>query len=178
MQGMVTFDYDVLVVGSGFGGSVTALRATEKGYRVGVIEAGRRFDKADLPKTSWQLRKFLWAPKLGLRGIQRITPLKDIAVLSGAGVGGGSLIYANTLLLRLRDEGRLPGLSDRLGDIVRTNSEAIMGASGSKVRPELSRGVAITSSIHPDETTHIEPCRYPPKSNAMGLLTKIGRAHV
>ena len=351
MQGMVTFDYDVLVVGSGFGGSVTALRATEKGYRVGVIEAGRRFDTADLPKTSWQLRKFLWAPKLGLRGIQRITPLKDIAVLSGAGVGGGSLVYANTLyeplapfyrdpqwgeitdwreelapfydqakrmlgvtetpedtpadgymkelaermgvadtyhrtpvgvwfgkpgervadpyfggegpdkigcthcgscmvgcrvgakntldrnylylaekngtvvhpdtqvtdlealpgggwavtterpgawirkrsrrytaervvfsagvlgtvklLLRLRDEGRLPGLSDRLGDVVRTNSEAIVGASGSKVRPELTRGVAITSSIHPDEATHIEPCRYPPKSNAMGLLTTI-----
>ncbi len=348
---MGTFDYDVLVVGSGFGGSVSALRLTEKGYRVGVLEAGQRFDTETLPKTSWQLRKFLWAPRLGMRGIQRITPLKDIAVLSGAGVGGGSLVYANTLyeplapfytdpqwgditdwrtelapfydqakrmlgvnevpedtppdaymheladrlgvadsyhrtpvgvffgtpgervpdpyfggegpdkvgctscgacmvgckvgakntldrnylylaekngavvhpdtqatdleplpgggwkvtterpgawfrkrtkvltaekvvlsagvlgtvklLLRLRDEGRLPDLSDRLGDVVRTNSEAIVGASATTARPELSQGVAITSSIHPDEHTHIEPCRYPPGSNAMGLLTTV-----
>ena len=59
-------DYDVLVVGSGFGGSVSALRLTEKGYRVGVIEAGRRFDTATLPKSSWQLRRFLWAPRLGM----------------------------------------------------------------------------------------------------------------
>ena len=94
---MAEFDFDVLVVGSGFGGSVTALRATEKGYRVGVLEAGRRFDTSTLPRSSWQLRRFLWAPALGLRGIQRITPLKDVAVLSGAGVGGGSLVYANTL---------------------------------------------------------------------------------
>ncbi|WP_457825546.1 FAD-dependent oxidoreductase, partial [Staphylococcus aureus] len=58
--------YDVLVVGSGFGGSVTALRLTEKGYRVGVLEAGRRFTDADFAKTSWRLRKFLYAPRLGL----------------------------------------------------------------------------------------------------------------
>jgi cholesterol oxidase len=348
---MASSNYDVLVVGSGFGGSVTALRLTEKGYRVGVIEAGRRFDTTTLPKTSWDLRRFLWAPGLGMRGIQRITPLKDIAILSGAGVGGGSLVYANTLyeplepfytdkqwghitdwkselaphydqakrmlgvnevpadtppdaymheladrlgvsdtyhrtpvgvwfgkagqtvpdpyfggegpdkvgcthcgscmvgcrvgakntldrnylylaekngavvhpdsqvtdleqrpgggwkvttqrpgawvrkrtqtftadqvvfsagvlgtvklLLKLRDEGRLPDLSDRLGDVVRTNSEAIVGAGGRKARPELTRGVAITSSIHPDETTHIEPVRYPPGSNAMGLLSTV-----
>src|SRR3954470_20482279 len=89
--------YDVVVVGSGFGGSVTALRLTEKGYRVGVLEAGRRFTPETLPKTSWDLRAFLWAPALGLRGMQRITLLKDIIVLSAAGVGGGSLVYANTL---------------------------------------------------------------------------------
>ncbi|MEZ5182901.1 MAG: GMC family oxidoreductase [Acidimicrobiales bacterium] len=344
-------DYDVLVIGSGFGGSVSALRLTEKGYRVGVIEAGRRFDVDTLPKSSWQLRRFLWAPSLGMRGIQRITPLKDVAVLSGAGVGGGSLVYANTLyeplapfytdpqwghitdwrdelapfydqakrmlgvnevpadtppdrymheladrlgvadtyhrtpvgvwfgkanervpdpyfggegpdrvgcnhcgacmvgckvgakntldrnylylaekngaevhldrqvvdlealpgggwrvtterpgawarkrrkvftaeqvvlsagvlgtvnlLLKLRDGGRLPKLSNRLGDVVRTNSEAIVGASAKVPDPGLSRGVAITSSIHPDETTHIEPCRYPPGSNAMGLLSTV-----
>ncbi|WP_426573145.1 GMC oxidoreductase [Aquihabitans sp. McL0605] len=348
---MASYDYDVLVVGSGFGGSVSALRLTEKGYRVGVIEAGRRFSTETLPKTSWQLRKFLWAPGLGLRGIQRITPLKDVAILSGAGVGGGSLVYANTLyeplapfytdkqwghitdwrdelapfydqakrmlgvnevpadtppdeyihrladrmgvpetyhrtpvgvwfgkpgervpdpyfggegpdkvgcthcgscmvgcrvgakntldrnylylaekngaivhpdtqvtdmeplpgggwrvttahpgawfrkrtktftaqqvvlsagvlgtvklLLQLRDEGRLPALSPRLGDVVRTNSEAIVGASSKVPDPKLSRGVAITSSIHPDATTHIEPVRYPPGSNAMGLLTTV-----
>ncbi|MCB0971200.1 MAG: GMC family oxidoreductase, partial [Acidimicrobiales bacterium] len=338
-------------IGSGFGGSVSALRLTEKGYRVGVIEAGRRYDTGSLPRTSWQLRKFLWAPRLGMRGIQRITPLKDVAILSGAGVGGGSLVYANTLyepldpfyvdpqwghitdwraelapfydqakrmlgvnevpedtpadayiheladrlgvadtyhrtpvgvwfgtpgervddpyfggegpdrvgcthcgscmvgckvgakntldrnylylaerngavvhpdrqvtdleplpgggwrvtterpgawvrkrrrtftaervvlsagvlgtvklLLKLRDEGRLPDLSGRLGDVVRTNSEAIVGAAARTPKPELTEGVAITSSIHPDETTHIEPVRYPPGSNAMGTLATV-----
>ena len=97
MPEVTTFDFDVLVIGSGFGGSVAALRLTEKGYRVGVLEAGRRYTPEMLPKTSWDLKNFLWAPKLGLRGIQRITLLKDIVVLSAAGVGGGSLVYANTL---------------------------------------------------------------------------------
>ena len=91
------YDFDVLIVGSGFGGSVAALRLTEKGYRVGVLEAGRRFTDADFPKTSWRLQRFLWAPKLGCTGIQRIHVLKDVVVLAGAGVGGGSLVYANTL---------------------------------------------------------------------------------
>jgi cholesterol oxidase len=90
-------DYDVLIVGSGFGGSVTALRLAEKGYRVGVLEAGRRFADAALPKNSWHLRDFIWAPKLGCTGIQRIHVLKDCVILAGAGVGGGSLNYANTL---------------------------------------------------------------------------------
>jgi len=87
----------VIVVGSGFGGSVAALRLTEKGYRVTVIEAGRRFAPDDFPRTSWDVRKFLWAPGLGCRGIQRIHVLPDAVVLAGAGVGGGSLVYANTL---------------------------------------------------------------------------------
>jgi cholesterol oxidase len=95
--------YDVLVIGSGFGGSVSALRLTEKGYRVGVLEAGRRYLDDDLPKTSWDLRKFVWAPKLGLKGIQRIHVLPDVVVLGGAGVGGGSLNYANTLYEPKRD---------------------------------------------------------------------------
>ncbi|GAA1086017.1 MULTISPECIES: GMC oxidoreductase [Tsukamurella] len=92
-----TTDYDVLVIGSGFGGSVTALRLTEKGYRVGVLEAGRRFADEDFAKTSWDLRKFVWMPALGLYGIQRIHMLRDCLILAGAGVGGGSLNYANTL---------------------------------------------------------------------------------
>ncbi|GAA2241476.1 cholesterol oxidase [Streptomyces ruber] len=90
-------DYDVIVVGSGFGGSVTALRLTEKGYRVGVLEAGRRFTRESLPKSSWDLRNYLWAPRLGMYGIQRIHLLGKVMVLAGAGVGGGSLNYANTL---------------------------------------------------------------------------------
>ena len=112
--------YDVLVIGSGFGGSVAALRLTEKGYRVGVVEAGARFHEPapaeagratqgseptafDLPRTSWQLRRFLFAPRLGCLGIQRISLLRDVLVLSGAGVGGGSLVYANTLYEPLKE---------------------------------------------------------------------------
>jgi cholesterol oxidase len=90
-------DYDVLIIGSGFGGSVSALRLTEKGYRVGVLEAGRRFSDEEFAKTSWNLRKFLWMPKLGMYGVQRIHLLRNVMILAGAGVGGGSLNYANTL---------------------------------------------------------------------------------
>ncbi|WP_436702175.1 GMC oxidoreductase [Nocardioides sp. BYT-33-1] len=93
----MTFDYDVLVIGSGFGGSVTALRLTEKGYRVGVLEAGARFTDADFAETSWDLKKYLYAPAAGCYGIQRIDMVKDCLILAGAGVGGGSLVYANTL---------------------------------------------------------------------------------
>ena len=91
--------YDVIIVGSGFGGSVSALRLTEKGYRVLVIEKGKRFEDKDFPKTNWNLRKYLWFPNLFLYGIQCITFLKNIFILHGCGVGGGSLVYANTLLI-------------------------------------------------------------------------------
>jgi cholesterol oxidase len=347
--------YDVLVVGSGFGGSVTALRLSEKGYRVGVLEAGDRYDENTLPKTSWEKKKFLFAPRLGWYGIQRITLLHDVLVLSGAGVGGGSLVYANTLyepkapfyddpqwrgitdwrselapyydlasrmlgvtvnptmtpsdlamrkvaddlgvghtfqptpvgvffgsagmrpgqevddpffggagpkrrtclecgecmtgcrhrakndltmnylylaeragtvvhplttavavrplarggyvvdtertarlhgrgrrtfvadqvvfsagalgtqrlLHRMANEGWLPRLSSRLGDLTRTNSEAILGAVTQHRGADYSRGVAITSSFHPNEYTHVEPVRYGKGSNAMGLLQTV-----
>ncbi|MBC7273062.1 GMC oxidoreductase [Streptomyces albogriseolus] len=364
-----TFTYDVLVVGSGFGGSVAALRLAEKGYRVGVLEAGRRYTADQLPKSSWDLRRFLWAPALGLYGIQRIHLLKNVLVLAGAGVGGGSLNYANTLYIppkaffedrqwghitdwhtelapfydqarrmlgvrlnptvtpadthlkataeamgcgntfhptpvgvffgdgrdadgttrtapgtqvpdpyfggagpsrractqcgecmtgcrhgaknmltenylylaeqagteihplttvvdltedadggfavttvptgrtrrpphtvwrarqvvlaagtygtqtllhTLHDTGRLPRISPKLGSLTRTNSEALVGATTigrhyrrrtGQARPDFTQGVAITSSIHPNNFTHIEPVRYGKGSNAMGLLT-------
>lgn len=342
--------FDVVVVGSGFGGSVTALRLVEKGYRVAVLEAGRRFADADFAATSWDLRRYLWAPALGCFGIQRIHRLRDCFILAGAGVGGGSLNYANTLyqpgpaffgdaqwagitdwkaelsphydqarrmlgvvpnphmtpadeivrsvaedmgvadtfvptpvgvffgepgvavsdpffggvgpqrrgclecgecmtgcrhgakntlvknylglaenagaqvfplttadrlctspagewhvdthrtgslgrrgrrsftaervvlaagtwgtqrlLFRMRDQGLLPGLSSRLGVLTRTNSEAILGVGKPAVDPsvDLTRGVAITSSIHPTNDTHVEPVRYGKGSDAMGLL--------
>jgi cholesterol oxidase len=354
----VDVDVDVAVVGSGFGGSVAALRLTEKGYRVVVLEAGRRFRPEEFPTSSWDIRNFLWAPALGCTGIQRISMLRNVVVLSGAGVGGGSLVYANTLyrphdefyadpqwrhitdwcaelapyydhaermlgvtvddraspsdtvmaavaarmgvsetfryapigvylghpgeeaddpyfggvgprrtgclrcgecmtgcrhgakntletnylylaeragarvvpqatvvairprptggyeveirrtpsgptsvinnrltpgksrrtvtaqhvvlaagtlgtqtlLHRLRDEGVLPQVSARLGELTRTNSEALLGATARDGETDYSRGQAITSSIHPDDTTHIEPVRYGRGSNAMGLL--------
>lgn len=355
MTGRNTYrvDYDVVVIGSGFGGSVAALRLTEKGYRVAVVEAGRRFADDEFASTSWDLRRYLWAPALGCFGIQRIHLLKDVMVLAGAGVGGGSLVYANTLyrplrpfyadrqwahitdweselaphydqasrmlgvvtnptvtpsdevmrkvaadmgvadtyhptpvgvyfgepgkrvsdpyfggagpdrtgctecgscmtgcrvgakntlvknylylaerrgakviplttvtavrprgddtyevdvrktgtssrrfrttltashvvfaagtwgtqrlLHDMRDKGVLPHLSGRLGELTRTNSEAIVGAGRTTVDPDrdYSRGVAITSSFHPDPDTHIEPVRYGKGSNAMSLLQTV-----
>ena len=352
-----SFDYDVLVVGSGFGGSVTALRLTEKGYRVGVLEAGARFEDHDLPETSFEVSKYLFRPEVGCYGIQRIDALKDCLIVSGAGVGGGSLVYANTLyeplpafyadaqwshitdwrselapfydqakrmlgvvenplrtpsddimekvatemgvadtfhptpvgvffggpgagmgqavddpffggagpdrrtciacgscmtgcrhnakntlvknylylaerngakvmplttvtrvrpregggydvhvrftkaklsrksarriltaeqvvfsasalgtqrlLHRMRDEGHLPRLSSRLGYLSRTNSESIGGVIAPDTSVDYSQGIAITSSFHPDDTTHIEPCRYGPGSNLMSLLQSV-----
>lgn len=354
-SGTPTEHVDVVVIGSGFGGSVAALRLTEKGYRVVVLEAGRRFTEATLPRTSWDVRGFLWAPWLGLRGIQRISRVGKVLVLAGAGVGGGSLNYANTLyqppapfyrdqqwghitdwkdeldpwyaqarrmlgvvqnptvteadkvmrsvaedmgvgstfaltpvgvffgregtqepgvtvpdpyfggagpertgcvecgacmtgcrigakntlvknylhlaeragatirpdttvvrlrpvpnggyavdtrptgvgprrtttitadqvvvaagtlgtqrlLHRMRESGTLPHLSPRLGVLTRTNSESLLGAQTRTVTRDFSRGVAITSSFHPDAETHIEPVRYGKGSNLMGLLQTV-----
>ena len=110
------YDYDYVVIGSGFGGSVSALRLAEKGYSVAVLECGRRYGDDDFPSSSWRLRDTYWFPKLGLKGLWRLTFFKDVAILSGSGVGGGSLVYANTLY--------------RAGDPFR---EALDGACGEHV---------------------------------------------
>ena len=105
-------DWDVIIVGSGFGGAVSALRLAEMGYKVLVIEKGKRYRTEDFPKTNWNLRKYFWMPRLFLYGIQCMTLLKDVFILHGAGVGGGSLVYANTLLVppdQAFDSGNWPG---------------------------------------------------------------------
>lgn len=97
MENQARFDYDWLVVGSGFGGSVSALRLSEKGYRVGVLECGKRYADSEFAKSAWDLRRFLWAPIIGCWGILRMSVFKDVFITSGSAVGGGSIVYANTL---------------------------------------------------------------------------------
>ncbi len=101
-------DADWVVVGSGFGGAVAALRLAERGYSVVVLEQGRRYGPEDFPRTNWSLRRYLWAPSIGLRGIQGLTFLRHALVLHGCGVGGGSLVYANTLVQPEPELFRLP----------------------------------------------------------------------
>ncbi|MGI8727155.1 MAG: GMC oxidoreductase [Solirubrobacterales bacterium] len=114
--GHASHDYDWAIVGSGFGGSVSALRLAERGYRVAVIEQGKRYADSDFASDSRELGKVWWAPAIGMRGIMKLTPFRHVTVISGVGVGGGSLVYANTLYVPHSDDFyRHPGW-DRLGD--------------------------------------------------------------
>ncbi len=120
-------DFDWLVIGSGFGGSVSALRLAEKGYRVAVLECGRRFRDQDFASSTWSVRRYFWAPRAGMRGIMRLSTFKDVAVVSGCGVGGGSLGYANTLYVPpapfFRDE-QWGGLADWAAELAPHYAEA------------------------------------------------------
>lgn len=129
--------YDYIIIGSGFGGSVSALRLAEKGYSVLVIEQGKRYRTEDFPKSNWNLRKFFWLPKLALYGIQAMTLLKDVFILHGTGVGGGSLVYANNLLIppkKVFDDPRWgsKGWSKKLSPYYKI-AQKMLGATPSKV---------------------------------------------
>ena len=132
------YDFDWIVIGSGFGGSVSALRLAEKGYRVAILECGRRYRDEDFAESTWNLRRYYWMPKLGLRGIFRMTAFKDVFIVSGSGVGGGSLGYANTLyrarpgLLPGRPVGRARGLGELAS---RPTTTPPSGCSGSTDYP-------------------------------------------
>ncbi|MBO0840102.1 MAG: GMC family oxidoreductase [Sciscionella sp.] len=159
----MSFDYDVLVIGSGFGGSVSALRLTEKGYRVGVLESGRRWNPGDMPKTSWDARKTIWAPRLGMTGPQRISSLGKITVFSAVGVGGGSLIYGNTLYEPLDDfytDKSWAHLTDWRAELAPYYDQAkrMLGANtnprttpADEVLLDLARDLGVADTYHPTE---------------------------
>ena len=121
------FDVDYLVIGSGFGGSVSAHRLTQKGYSVAVVEAGKRWHAEDLPRSNWNFRRWLWRPLLGLRGFFNIRWFRHVLILQGNAVGGGSVTYANTLLVPKRsvwEEGSWAGLADWQREMPRHYDEA------------------------------------------------------
>lgn len=149
-------DWDFIVIGSGFGGSVSALRLSEKGYRVLVIEKGRRFQKEDFPETNWELSRWLWQPEVGLRGIFQMSFFSHVTVLHGVGVGGGSLVYANTLPLPKDDffeKGSWAGLADwkrQLAPHYRT-AKRMLGATPN---PRMTPGDHILEEIAEDMGRH------------------------
>ena len=109
------YDFDYVVIGSGFGGSVSACRLTEKGYTVGVMEMGRRWNAQDFPKSNWDMRRWMWMPGLKLFGFYSMQRFRHVMVASGNAVGGGSITYANALLTpsaSIWDEGSWQGLAD------------------------------------------------------------------
>lgn len=156
--------WDFVIVGSGFGGSVSALRLTEKGYRVLVIEKGRRFAKEDFPRSNWDIKRWLWQPELGFRGIFQMSFFEHVTVLHGVGVGGGSLVYANTLPLPKDDffhKGSWANLADWKQELARhyQTARTMLGATPN---PKMTRGDEVLKEIAKDigradqwEPTHV-----------------------
>ncbi|MBP6238492.1 MAG: GMC family oxidoreductase [Saprospiraceae bacterium] len=135
-------EYDYVIIGSGFGGSVSALRLSEKGYKVLVIEKGKWFNNPeDFPTTNWNLRKWMWMPGLGMRGLFKMTLFRHVIALSGVGVGGGSLVYANTLPIpksEFFNSGHWKGL-DNWEDILKPYYETAKKMLGAETHPYMSR---------------------------------------
>src|SRR6476620_1465577 len=122
------FDFDFIVIGSGFGGRVSAHRLTEKGYRVAVMEMGRRWTPENLPSSNWRISRWIWRPKLGLRGFFNIEPFRHVVILHGCAVGGGSITYACTSLLPddcVWECGSWSGLADWRAEMPANYREAI-----------------------------------------------------
>jgi cholesterol oxidase len=155
--------WDFIIVGSGFGGSVSALRLAERGYRVLVLEKGRRFAPEDFPRTNWDLRRWMWLPALGLRGIFQMSFLEHLTVLHGVGVGGGSLVYANTLPMPKSDFFQSPSWR-HLGDWERelaphyATARRMLGATpnpvmttGDRVLREIARDIGREEHFHPTD---------------------------
>jgi cholesterol oxidase len=144
--------YDWIIVGSGFGGSVSALRLAERGYRVLVIEKGRRFAAGDFPKTNWNLRRWLWSPRIGLQGIFQMSFMRHVTIYHGVGVGGGSLVYANTLPKPTAEFFTAPSwghLAD-WGTELEPHYATARRMLGSAVNPFHTRGDEILESIAAD----------------------------
>lgn len=146
------FDYDFIVVGSGFGGSVSGLRLTEKGYRVLMLEKGRELGPSDFPKTNWNLKRWLWMPRLGWRGLFKLTFFRHVTVLSGVGVGGGSLVYANTLPVPKRSFFTSPSwghLADWEGEL-RPHYETALRMLGATANPAFTPVDRVMKSVAAD----------------------------
>jgi len=131
--------YDYIIIGSGFGGSVSAMRLTEKGYSVLVLEKGKRFDDKDFARSNWQFWKYLWLPALRAHGILQISILKGVMVLHGAGVGGGSLGYANVLEVPSNETFATPAWNQNLnwGEVLRPHYETARRMLGAARNPKL-----------------------------------------
>ncbi|MCO6473001.1 MAG: GMC family oxidoreductase [Melioribacteraceae bacterium] len=161
MNKNIQFDYDFIIIGSGFGGSVAALRLTEKGYKVLVIEKGKWYEQQDFPKSNWNIKKWLWIPFLKCYGFFKITFYRHVGVLSGVGVGGGSLVYANTLPVPKREffsSGNWSGLADWENELREFYSIAkqMLGVAknprmeiGDKVLNEIAREINKTDGFEP-----------------------------
>jgi cholesterol oxidase len=144
--------YDYVIIGSGFGGSVSALRLSEKGYRVLVIEKGKWFKPEDFPKSNWQLRKWLWLPSLKMFGLFKMTIFRHVTIFSGVGVGGGSLVYANTLPIPKRPFFKSPSwahLADWEKEL-KPHYQTALRMVGASVTPKVFDGDHVLKSIAQD----------------------------
>ena len=142
-------EYDYVVIGSGFGGSVSALRLSEKGYKVLVIEKGKWFTPNDFPTTNWQIKRWLWVPAIKTQGIMRLSFFKHISILSGVGVGGGSLVYACTLPIP-KPEFFNTGSWAKLNDwenVLKPHYDMAYKMLGAQVNPKLCAGDEVLRTV-------------------------------